>query len=340
MDNRCEAKMITASQVLGAIPSGEYSWRVSLANTSGVQDFRLMQLKAPSPPHIHIPPVPEKISLVLPAHNGSLIDADTEDAQSREILRIITGGPQTVQVKDWAYESRRQFQAILSFLYLGPFTAAKNIHCLKKEGITMLLVVRDTRSAMSGLLSGQKVADQLGIDHAAIDVDGNSQLIQYGFPKAVSLINEHLVSKYKQHSSHLTIQNSPDEASTAMGRVLVFCESGNERSAAVVVAYLMAMFDIDLVGAIQYLQTQRFCIAFDDSLKNLLYNYQQLLEARKTVLETQKDRSISSPLTAAVVKKRIRDEIDKDDISMSMSMDEMDDAERFLNRKAFAPFYS
>jgi hypothetical protein len=340
MDNRCEAKMITASQVLGAYPSGEYSWRVSLPNTSSVQDFRLTQAKAPSPPHIHIPPVPEKISLVLPAHNGSLIDADTEDAESREILRIITGGHQTVQVKEWAYESRRQFQAILSFLYLGPFTAAKNIHSLKKEGITMLLVVRDTRSAMSGLLSGKKVADQLGIDHAAIDVDGNSQLIQYGFPKAVSLINEHLVSKYKQHASHLTNQNSLDEASTAMGKVLVFCESGNERSAAVVVAYLMAMFDIDLVGAIQYLQTQRFCIAFDDSLKNLLYNYQQLLEARKTVLETQKDRSVSSPLAATVVQKRSRDEIDKDDFSMSMSMDETDDAERFLNRKAFAPFYS
>ena len=67
------------------------------------------------------------------------------------------------------------------------------------------------------------------------------------------------------------------------GKVLVYCESGNDRSAALVAAYIMEMYGLDLVRTIQLLQNQRFCVAFDDEMKALLGNYADLLAARRDV---------------------------------------------------------
>jgi serine/threonine/tyrosine-interacting protein len=311
--------------------------------TYRLRSWGLTLLKPPSPPHIHIPPIPEDEGLVLPPFNGSLLDAEIKDPESREILKIITRGHFEVKVKEWKYESRRQAQPILAFLYLGPSGAAKNIVALREEGITMLLVIRDTRSAMSGLLSGEKVANQLGIDHATVDVDGNAELIHSGFPNAISIINNHLVSKYRQYANlhpSLDTNFSPAGKPTTWGKVLVFCESGNERSAAVAVAYLMAVYDLDMVRAIQFVQAQRFCIAFDDNLKNLLLNYEQILEARRSVLAAQREgfSLLGQHAPTLVVKpKRVRDEID--DVT-EMTMDNRDDGARFEGRRSFAPFYS
>lgn len=261
-----------------------------------------------------------------------------------KVLRHITGGKFEVHVSDWTYEYRRKFQPILPFLYLGPFTSAKDVAALTKEGITMLLVIRDTRSAMCGFLSGKKTADTLGIHHAAVDVDGNAQLISYGFPKATRIINGHLVMKYKELPQSQTMSDEhPPIIPQTCGKVLVFCESGNERSAAVVAAYLMAMYEVNVITAIQYLQTQRFCIAFDDGLKNLLLNYQQILEARRGVLGAQRTNSqtvsqLPTVLSKAVTKRRI-DDVDKEDYDMS-GMDDPDDVARFENRGSFAPFHN
>jgi serine/threonine/tyrosine-interacting protein len=239
-------------------------------------------------------------------------------------------------VKEWVYESRRNFQIILPFLYLGPFTAAKNVAALAKAGITMVLVVRDSMSAQSGFLSGKKAAETLGIHHAAVDVDGNAELINFGFTKATRLINEHLLMKFRE----LAPPDTPrDKTPGTWGKVLVFCESGNERSAAVIVAYLMAMYGIDLVASIQYVQTQRFCIAFDDNLKTLLLNYQQILEARRGVLGAQDSNLPSAnPARPALVKRRI-DDVDKEDYDMLSGEGDPDDVARFESRKPFAPFY-
>ena len=276
---------------------------------------------------------------MLPASNPTVGEADIDDEETLKVLQHITCGNFEVRVSDWIYEYRRKFQPILPFLYLGPFTSAKDVAALTKEGMTMLLVIRDTRSAMCGFLSGKKTAEKLGIQHTAVDVDGNAQLINYGFPKATRIINGHLVMKYKELPQR---QSLSDELSKTCGKVLVFCESGNERSAAVVAAYIMAMYEVNVITAIQYLQTQRFCIAFDDGLKNLLLNYQQILEARRGVLGAQRSSSqtvnqLPTVLSNAVTKRRI-DDVDKDDYDM-FGMDDPDDVARFENRSAFAPFH-
>lgn len=255
-----------------------------------------------------------------------------------DVLQRLTAVQNGAQAKPWSYESRREFQSILPFLYLGPFTTAKNINALKNEGITMLLVIRDTRSAMSGLLSGKKAAEQLGIEHAAIDVEGTTQLIGDGFPNAIRLINGHLLMRYQ----NLVRSGPPAQANldnTPIGKVLVFCESGNDRSATVVAAYLMATYNINVIAAIQYLQSHRFCVALGDSLKNLLYSYEQVLEARRAVLGARDSNGLAENHLPKQSLKRRFDDLDRDDHDMDSRVGDPDDVARFESRKPFAPFH-
>lgn len=221
-----------------------------------------------------------------------------------------------------------------SFLYLGPSAAARDIELLKREGITMLLVIRNTQTANARLLSGNKVAAQLGIQSAAVDVEGNQELIA-AFPKAVNIINNHLIWSYRQS---LNTPNFPP------GKVLVFCESGNERSAAVVVAYLMNTFGADIVTAVQYVTAQRFCVALDDAMKYLLHTYQDILQAQRGVSSAPVAPPVNhAPNTQRYLlvpnqpMKRGREEaaIDEDD---DMDLDYDDDRERFAGRQSFTPF--
>jgi len=217
-------------------------------------------------------------------------------------------------------------------MFLGPSSAARDIPALQAEGITLLLVIRDASMAQSKFLSGDKIAAQLGIEASAIDVTGNTQLIA-AFPRAVDVINDHLVRVFQHRSSQ------GQEGTT--GKVLVFCESGNERSATVVAAYLMHMYGLNEIEAIQYVQTQRFCVAFDDGLKHLLRSYGDILRARSlvgedatTMRETSEVRRRDVSMSRA---KRGRDEVEDDGMEVDDAL-LRDDEERFGRRAAFTPF--
>lgn len=188
----------------------------------------------------------------------------------------------------------------------------------------MLLCVRDSKSAMGNFLSGEKVAKQLGIEAAHVDVT-DTQHLTHRLRDAVMIINEHLVSQYRK-------MRTGDHDENVWGKVLVFCESGNERSATVVAAYLMSMFEVDIVGAIQYIQAQRFCVAFDDGLKNLLMSFQQMVQAEKMTLHARPQLYGQDP---GVKAKRTRDDLDDD---TDMDLDRADDEARFDGRRVFAPF--
>jgi len=292
--------MVTASQTLNVTPSGAYSWR------------------APSPPHIDIPAMKKDRSRDL-KYCGS---SESDSREDHEILREIAQGNHEVDRKDWKYESRREAQAILSYLYLGPSSAARDVDFLREKGITMLLVIRDTTTA--SFFSGRKAARELGIVSESIDVQGNLELIR-AFPRAIKIINDHLIQSY--HAMNASVQSSSSPGFLpACGKVLVWCESGNERSVATVAAFLMATYDFDFMEAIQHIQSRRFCIALDDGIKHTLLSYNQLLQAR---------RSVS---TASVVRmKRSRDEVE-DDLDVEMDVGMLDDDSLRFEGRHFAPF--
>ena len=241
---------------------------------------------------------------------------------------------------EWKYEQRRQAQRILPFLFLGPVTAARDSAFLQKEGITMIIAVRNTLSAQARLL-GSKAAESLGIDSQSVDVAGNQELIA-AFPSAIELINRHLSDVFNLQQSQSLQSNGLDSSTSTPGRVLVYCETGNERSAALVVAYLMAMYSMECVKAIQITQSQRFAISIDDPMKHLLQTYESILKAKRAVLRASYQAS-TMPDTENQIwsrgdprqhsKRTLNDTYDE------MGLDNEDeDRARFEERTTAAPF--
>ena len=227
--------------------------------------------------------------------------------------------------------------------------AARDQGFLQREGITMVLAIRNTRSAQAKVL-GSKAAEELGIESKAIDVAGNQELIA-AFPRTVAVINAHLSTMYQLQQAKATPSTTPGlpHSSPVPGKVLVFCESGNERSATVVTAYIMAMYSADLIRAVQIVQAQRFAVAFDDSLRNLLSTYEIMLKAKRDVV--QADSRMGDHGDAGVLgtskgilgrsansSKRTLDDAYDDDIDMDEGEEHMDH-ERFERRVGSAPFH-
>ena len=132
----------------------------------------------------------------------------------------------------------------------------------------------------------------------------------------------------------------------------MFCESGNERSAAMVVAYLMAMYSMHVVNAIQIVQAQRFAVAFDDPMRSLLQTYDAMLMAKRDVFQASRHTAApsstsflapsatgqdSSSLAKKASKRTLDDHYD-DGVNTGRSEASVD-ASRFEGRAGFAPFF-
>jgi serine/threonine/tyrosine-interacting protein len=302
--------------------------------------------RPPSPPRISVPNTGEG-DLVLPAYEG----IDGEDI-TYEDLKIITQGHHSASdnTVTWQYEWRRKAQMILPFLYLGPGPVAKDKEFLQSVGITMLLVVRDTHTARAGLMSGAKMAAELGIEATSVDTGSLQELIS-AFPRAVGIINDHLLSVFRKQRMHNNdAQNgiTINPSSFKPGKVLVYCESGNERSAAVVAAYLMTVYGLGVVGAVQFIQSQRFCVVFDEPLKNVLLAYKDIVQATKDVSKARHAQAVgemviqptpsafafSDTAQAVTKQKRSIGEYAAEDEDMSGDLD----GGRFEGRQSWAPF--
>jgi hypothetical protein len=258
--------------------------------------------------------------------------------------------------QNWKYEHRRQAQDILSFLWLGPLHAARDRDFLLREGITLMVAIQHKSGLGPKLTMGAlRVADELGISKAILEVGSNQDLIAL-FPSATRIINSHLREMYNRAMLNPSGGIKP-------GKALIFCESGNDKSAAVAAAYLMENFHgVDFVKACQLCNARRFCCSFDDSVKNYLKSYDDILQARRGVAAASPPPQSPSPgvgyvtnplfggttihsptpqsaSTASIFTngkpKRAR-ERDEDD-EMMMEVDDAEDADRFEGR-TFAPF--
>jgi serine/threonine/tyrosine-interacting protein len=197
---------------------------------------------------------------------------------SVDVLRKWTHGNCILPDKShpvWDYHERRNNQEVLPFLYLGPWGAVKDRNFLQEHRITMLLGARDTRYVQSRIMDGTKIANEVGIRYVSVDVSGPGELIA-AFPRAIEQINTHLQEVHETSQAE-----SPRNAT--FGKVLVFCESGNERSATIVAAYLMTMYEINMVDAIHVVQGHRFCASFSDPMKELLRSFEGILQAQRDV---------------------------------------------------------
>jgi serine/threonine/tyrosine-interacting protein len=320
--------------------------------TEGVVRNAAFTNRPPSPPYLYIPN-PSR-------NNGNESLAMTPSPTSvgihhltPEELQIITGG-RVQHASDnykgnWRYEDRRKAQPILDFLYLGPISAARDKEFLMKEGITMVLAIRDVSMSHLRLVAVENASAQLNLQSEYINVTSRNQLIR-DFPLLISRINEHLLRVYRRQLqlANATGNVAVDTSTFRRGKVLVFCETGNERSAVVVAAYIMAMYGAEMINAVQYIACQRFCVSFDDNMKYLLRSFEDILEAQRMVsAQAQQEQehnyhTIAAPpmssgtgFPAPASKKRgISDITDEDD----PDEDSLMDSDRYEDRAVFAPY--
>lgn len=310
---------------------------ISSVRSNGVAPAASFSFRPPEPPSIIVPGPTTGNPLMAPSFNGLGGDDITDvelgiitQTDFRPVDRSVT----------WKYGLRRQAQMVLPFLYLGPWDVLKSQKdYLQKEEISLLLVVRDKTTARAGIMSPKKTAEQLGILYDSIDVQDNQELIT-AFPHAVKVINNHLINCYRQQ-----VQAGGNSgqlpSSFRMGKVFVFCESGNERSAAVVAAYILAMYNVSLGECLVLVQAQRFCVSFDEPMKNLLKSYKDILVAQRDVRKARLEaRNHLATITngsgvgsgGSTAAKRGRSVDADEDVEMG------DDGDRFEGRAAFQPF--
>lgn len=293
--------------------------------------------RLPTPPRVVVPPptlATDMPGLVVGNGSGELDISFLREMALEDIVQKNT-------LIEWAYERRRQAQMILPWLYLGPMVASKDKAFLARERISMVFAIRSRDGSMSGALQAARDA---GLAVATIEAENYAALIRR-FGDATRTINEHVATV--RHISAL------QTGQPVLGKVLVFCESGNEKSAAVVAAYLMEILDdFDYIKAMQVCQAQRFCVNFDDTIKNMLRAYWDILQAARSVssFNTQQHEvnnmsngfhqgtSQPTPPSAARSKRSIEDTRDDEDMEMEDGLD-ASDALRFQGRD-YTPFQS
>ncbi|KAF4336534.1 fmi2 [Fusarium beomiforme] len=290
--------------------------------------------RAPSPPFIHIPPTGQCGGAAAPILLPSYEQVDSSQLTLHDV-KIITQDMQQIatdRAADWSYEQRREAQKLVNFLYLGPNSIAKNLKWLQEEGITMIVVARDARMAGVKLMSIEKAAQALDMMVQYVDFEGYDKMISQ-FPDIIRIINDHLLSVY--HSQAKGRNNNGellvDPSSFRRGKVLITCETGNDRSAAIAAAYIMAVFGKDMVTAVQFISIQRFCCSFDEDIKRKLQCWEDILRARSQVAMEQQ-----VPVNAMHSKRHIDDVMDVDD--KSEKGDFALDGDRFNGRGSFVPF--
>ena len=255
--------------------------------------------RSPSPPS-HLPtnayttglPAPPRILIPPPSLNPlDSIQAPEWQQPSLQnmVLQCESVLPGTLQ--DWRYEYRRDAQQLLPHLFLGPLASTKNVAFIRNNNITLLLAVRTNMTARARLLSTQLP----GVRYESIDVASTHELISQ-FPRAQQIIDAHYIAELPADARGQLITPLDGRVLRTFqeqwmirtgstqppgGRTLLFCESGNERSAAVAAAYIMQHLGGTTIQAIQMVQAKRFCVCFDDAMKWMLMNYDPIWKARK-----------------------------------------------------------
>ncbi|KAM7203517.1 putative dual specificity phosphatase [Rhypophila sp. PSN 637] len=292
--------------------------------------------RPPSPPYIYIPSLntegKDSLSIVPSFSNMDSMLLTKED------LEIITGGKTHIAVdnsNEWRYEGRRTAHPLLDFLSLGPISMIRDESFIKTEGITMVLCILDWRMSAT-FKAHQSRAEALGIAADKVFIDSKMDLYR-NFEPTVKIINDHLLSVYRGQA--VQVGEGANQGQMAIdktaefkrGKVLVCCETGNDRSACVCAAYLMAIFGLSHVQAIQFVSLKRFSANFDDDSKMALRSYADILKARRDVMGVELQASSGH---VSHGKRQIEDTMDISDDEASGEMDR----ERYVGRAGFVPF--
>mmetsp|Transcript_23019 Transcript_23019/g.62380 ORF Transcript_23019/g.62380 Transcript_23019/m.62380 type:complete len:185 (+) Transcript_23019:38-592(+) len=156
---------------------------------------------------------------------------------------------------EWNYEMRRQMQEILPSLFLGPYGAAKDLTALREQGVTHILIVRST------------LERRLEAKHPDV--------FRYHVVEVPEGPTENLILFFTECNDCIR------QVVQSGGKILVHCNAGLSRSAAVVVAYVMESMRMPYADAIQFVQQKRCCIHISEPLLNQLREFEAIYQNRQ-----------------------------------------------------------
>ncbi|KAI0159647.1 phosphatases II [Xylariaceae sp. FL1272] len=317
------------------------------------------RMAIPNTPYAQRPPSPPAVELISPFGKFSAIKHtptyDNVDPKflSREEWAFLTRDGHELRAFDcvgtWTYQDRHKAQEIVDGMYLGSSRTARDRQWLQETGITMLIAARDSQQASANIMDVSKVAQALRIEAAYVDVSGYQELIA-SFPATMRKINAH---KLRFHQNQIANaekrgQREIDPTCLPRAKILIFCETGNERSAIVVAAYLMAVYGMCAQIACSFVVQNRFCASLPDESKQMLLAYEQVLKAQRHVnhyelAAAQQGTNINRSVIVKKSKRGIDETVDgeqdtdMDGDSGTSGAEELD-RDRFLDRPAFVPF--
>ncbi|KAF9132430.1 hypothetical protein BGW39_000143 [Mortierella sp. 14UC] len=176
------------------------------------------------------------------------MDAGTALANSKiAIYRELIN--ENLPVLEWRYEQRREMQEILPSIFLGPYSATRNLEELQRAGITHIVSLWD--GSESKIL---KVHHPDQFKYLQLEIsDAATQNLITLFPQVKQFIDQAILRED--------------------GKVLVNCMSGISRSPAFVVAYLMEATGMDYDVVYRYVQNKRFCMNPNPGFRHQLEEY-------------------------------------------------------------------
>ncbi|KEF57837.1 uncharacterized protein A1O9_05758 [Exophiala aquamarina CBS 119918] len=306
-------------------------------SSSYTQSFPYSDKRQFESPRVHVPPPildykDGKPSFIVAADEFEHISTDYGNPVFLDSIRSCHSLHMIHSMLSWRYEMRRAAQPVLPYLYLGPSSAARDPISLRASGITLMVAVRSTKAvqARPAFLNPASFVTNSGISTISFDFDSTYDFVSK-LRLIVRAVNEHL----EQTCVKMPVENVADIG----GKVLVFCESGNNRSPVLVAAYLMIIYGVSAFSAIQVIQSQRFCITMSDDLKNVLLDLQHILEAQRTV-SASRTGSVEVPglsgqtSRTSMGTKRNLDDMDTSDEDMGADSP----ADDVSSREGVAPF--
>lgn len=226
---------------------------------------------------------------------------------------------------EWKYTDRNKAQGILPFLHLGPASIAKDRDYIVDNGITMVIAVRSAVAArkLPRLLNPARFMSCQGIETATFDVDSPFEMINRIRP-VIRMMTAHL----EQQNQGLV----PESIDQVKGRILVFCETGNDRSPVLVAAYLMLLYGISWSDSLNLIHIHRFSVGLSSGLNEMLSNLEMVMKAQWDVSSSAAARTGEQlERCGRTAKRTIDDAYDSDDVTMEEVMPE--------TRPGVAPFH-
>jgi serine/threonine/tyrosine-interacting protein len=157
----------------------------------------------------------------------------------------------------WKYGDRYHAQQVVDHVWIGPMSVVRNQQFLVDNNIRVLISLL---SPQINQFTSRRVYEQSSefkwiTVSLAEDPSTSNQLAVAQFEKIVALIDE---------AQHAGIDS------------LIFCETGNEKSASALAAYLIYSRDMSAVEALQCVQAHRFCIVPNNTATFHLQTFEDL----------------------------------------------------------------